>query len=144
MRAAAADIVAGVLLCGVAAALWIGAGYIQTRTRGFMGPVAFPEGVALLLGGCSLLMIGRAAVHWRAPERVGLERPESVLAAMVLVALYPVLIEHLGFYPATGIWLVPLLWVAGCRGPLVIGGCAIGFLVFTKLVFEMLLGTPLP
>lgn len=109
-----------------------------------MGPAAFPEGVALLLGGCSLFMIGRAAAHWHAPERVRVERPGSVLAAMMLVVSYPVLIEHLGFYPATGLWLVPLLWVAGCRSMPVIGGCAIGFLVFTKLVFEMLLGTPLP
>jgi len=141
------EIAAGVLFCCVAAMLWVGAHYISARTRGLMGPVAFPKGVAILLGGCSLVMIARAALRLRSRGRdaaITFERPNSVFAAMALVIVYPLLIEKFGYYPATGVWLLPFLWSAGCRNPLVMLCCSVGFLIFTKIVFEMVLGTPMP
>jgi hypothetical protein len=62
----------------------------------------------------------------------------------VLVIVYPLLLSHLGFYLATGPWLLVLLFVTGNRKPLPMVLCAAGFLIFTKVIFDMLIGIPLP
>lgn len=141
------DLIGGLLFLATALWLWFGAASIEDTGQGLNGPAGFPRGVAILLGGSALMLViqGAAALSGRRQERpVTVQRPMSVLAAIILVILYPFLLHWLGYYAATGLWLLPFFWISGCRSPLLILGCSVGFLVFTKVLFETVLGTPLP
>jgi hypothetical protein len=140
------DIGFGLLLLGVGIWFWVAAGDIASRSQGLMSPVAFPRGIALMLGGSALAMATRAAL--RRPSGHGalvtVERPGYVLGAFVMTIAYPLLIGFVGYYIATGLWLPPFLWIAGYRRPIGILACSAGFLLFTRIVFQQVLGTPLP
>lgn len=142
-----ADLLIGFVLLALAA--WFGwtAYRLDDYSGPSIGPADFPTGLALLLAaGAVLLMLG-AVLRWlrRAPlEAVAVRRPAHVAAGMALFVAFPPLMTWLGFYPAMILWLPAFLWLAGTRRPLVIVSYLAGFLVFVRLVFEMLLGTPLP
>ena len=112
-----------------------------------MGPAGFPRGVALIFGAVSLLMAARGAVELRFERRaamVEIAQPLAVFAAMTVAVAYPVLLGYFNYYLVTGPWLVVLFFITGIRKPAPMLLCAAGFLIFTKLVFEMLMGIPLP
>ena len=67
-----------------------------------------------------------------------------MLAAAVLIILYPLLLTHFGFYATTGLWLLALLWVIGQRNPVWGIITTVGFLVAVKFGFQMAMGIPLP
>ena len=141
------DVIAGVILMLFALSLWIGAGYIERSETGLMGPAGFPRGVALIFGAVSLLMAVRGAIELRSGRGAAameIAQPLAVLAAMIMAVGYPVLLGYFGYYLVTGPWLIVLFVVTGNRRPLPMLLCAAGFLVFAKLVFEMLMGIPLP
>ena len=141
------DVIIGVVMALMALSLWIGAAYIEKTTPGLRGPADFPRGIALIFGTVSLLMAARGAIALRSGgdvEMVTFRQPVAVLISMALVIVYPFLLNHLGYYLATGPWLLVLMFVTGYRKPLPMVLCAAGFLIFTKAVFEMLIGIPLP
>jgi hypothetical protein len=134
------------LLVAMAAWLWIGAEDIAD-TGGVVGPAGFPRAIAILLGGSALLVLFQAAHSARLADRhalVRVHRPVSVGLAIVLVVLYPLLISKVGYYIATAVWLAPFLVVCGMRSVLGVFATTAGFLLFTKVLFQMVLGTPLP
>lgn len=136
----------GAVMLGVALWFWLEAATIQSQSRGLMSPVAFPKAISAMLGLCAVLMIARslAPSSRAAAGELSIERPWFVLAAMGMTILYPLLINGLGYYLATGIWLPPFLWIAGYRRPVGIALATLGFLVFTRVVFQQILGTPMP
>jgi hypothetical protein len=142
------DVAGGTALFVLAAWLWHGAADIEVVSSSGVGPAFFPRTVAILLAGGSLLLVlqGLAPRLFgiRPDKTVQVQRPGSVLAAIAIVIAYASLLGRLTYYPATALLLPCLLWTAGLRRPLGIVACTIGFLVFTKILFETLLGTPLP
>ena len=138
----------GIFMLAVASWFWFESYSIETRAPGSLsGPVAFPRGVAAMLAVCSVLLVWRSvAARMRTGQSriVPVGRPLPVLASMVLVVVYPLLLEWLGYYVATGVWLPVFLWVSGYRRPVGLALVSLGFLVFTKVVFQQALGTPLP
>ena len=147
LREAPLDVLFGVLLVLFAVALWIGADYIEGGSHKLMGPAGFPRGVALILGFSSFLMTIRGLLALRAGahgEEIRIDQPLAVIINMALIIVYPILITTFGYYVATGPWLVALLFASGNRKILPIIAYAVGFLVFTKLVFQMMIGVPLP
>lgn len=142
------DTAVGVFMLAAALWFWFGAADIQTQSAfSLSGPVAFPRGVAALLAVCSLLLIGRSLGSRRGrgrSPRVRVERPAQVAVAMGLVVGYPLLIGVAGYYVGTGLWLPVVMWVSGYRRPLGLVLVSAGFLAFTKIVFEHMLGTPMP
>lgn len=141
------DFLFGLLLVASAFALWIGADYIEGGGSGLMGPSGFPRGVAAVLGVSSLLMTIRALLALRSGshgDEITVDRPLALLINMVLIVAYPILIMTFGYYLATGPWLVALLFASGNRKIISIIAYAVGFLVFTKLIFQMVIGVPLP
>jgi hypothetical protein len=141
------EIAVGAALCAVAAWFWIAAADIDDEGGPGIGPTAFPKGIALVLAAAALLLIVQAAMRL-VSGRLGPEsvtgRPLYVLAGIVLVVAFPALMQWLGYYPAMGLLIAALLGVAGYRKPLGIALYTAGFLVFTKVVFGMILKTPLP
>lgn len=150
IRAGALELVVAGSLALFALWLWIGSYEFEESGRGLMGAAAFPRGVAILLGGASLLMaFGGARELTRGAgqgttEPVSFRRPGNVLAAAGLIILYPLLLPHFGFYPTTGLWLLALLWVIGQRNPVWAVVTTLAFLVAVKLAFQMAMGIPLP
>ena len=150
VRAGLLELIVAGSLALVALWLWIGSYGFEEGGKGLMGAAAFPRCVAFLLGGTSLFMAVRGAREIaRGPEKrttepVSFRRPGSVLAAAVLIVLYPLLLPHFGFYPTTGLWLLALLWVIGQRNPVWAVVTTLGFLVAVKLAFQMAMGIPLP
>jgi len=139
--------IGGAALLGMAGWLWLGASDIDGAGNGLMGPDGFPRAVAILLAATSLMVVAqavRSAVSGAQPAPIQIRRPVSVLLAIVLVTAYPVLVTQLHYYVGTAIWLVPFLWVSGMRKPTGIALTTGGFLLFTKVLFQMVLGTPLP
>lgn len=134
------------LLLALSAWLWIGAADIESVGGGVLGPDGFPRLVAALLGLCCLVLLVqsiRMAVA-RSGASVAVSRPLQVLAGAVLVCLYPLLIGVLGYYAATALWMAPFLLLAGMRNPIALVASVGGFLLFTKVLFSMALGIPLP
>jgi hypothetical protein len=147
LNGAVLDVIFGVALSLLALAFWIGADYVEGGSQGLMGSTGFPRGVSLLLGTTTLLMAIRGGFQLRSGsnvEFIAVDRPLAILANILLVIAYPILISTCGYYVATGPWLVLLLFASGNRKPLAMIAYATGFLVFTKLIFEMLIGVPLP
>ncbi len=142
------EVIVGVVLALVALALWVGSYSFAKGEGGLMGAIAFPRGVALVLGAATLLMVyqgTRQMLTGRgAAEPVEVRRPRAVLVTVVLIALYPLLLTHFGFYEVTGVWLLALLWAVGQRNPIWAVVTVVAFLAAVKLGFQMLMGIPLP
>ena len=141
------DVLVGTLFMLIALLLWIGANYIDRSNTGVVGPAGFPRGVALIFGTISLVMALRSAIELRSGRNtaaIEFVQPIAVLAAIVMVVAYPLLLGSFNYYLVTGPWLIGLFLITGFRRPLLMLLCAFGFLVFAKLVFEMLMGIPLP
>jgi hypothetical protein len=134
------------LLLALATWLWVGAADIDGGGGGMTAPDGFPRLVAVLLGASSLLLLVQSirAARERGWAPIVVRRPRPVVAAIVLVAVYPLLIATLGYYVATAAWMVPFLLLAGMRHPAGIAASTLGFLLFTKVLFQTVLGTPLP
>lgn len=145
--AGVADALVALCMLAFAVALWLGAGAFAPGPWKAQNAGAFPRGISLLLGMCSLLLLARAVSARRgagAQPSVAFRRPRAVAVAMALAIVYPPLIDGIGYYMATGLWLPVLLWVAGCRKPVGVVLASVGFLVFSRIVFQHLLGTPMP
>ena len=137
--------IGGLLLLAFAIWLWFGAAAIDGAGQGLVGPDGFPRIVAVLLAVSSVLLVLQSArVAKGRVAAIRVQRPAAVAGAIVLVVIYPVLIAYLGYYAATAIWMLPFLFLAGMRNPVRIVAGTAGFLLFTKVLFQMVLGTPLP
>lgn len=144
---ASADLLIGAALLAMAA--WFGV--IAYRMNDYsgpnIGPADFPGALAVLLGVGAVALLGGAVLRLaqrRATHAISIRRPQLVLLGMALFVAFPALMTLLGYYPAMALWLAAFLWLSGSRSILAIAAFVAGFLVFTKLVFEMILGTPLP
>lgn len=142
------DIAVCLLFLAVAAWFYVTAANIPDYSGTFIGPDDFPRGLALIFAGFSLALLGRAVLLLLKGgydgEWVLVERPLRVAAGMVLLALFPFLMEHIGFYIAMALWLPAFFVVADYTRPITVIVCTATFIAFTKVVFEMLLGTPIP
>jgi hypothetical protein len=140
----------GVCLLLVALSVWFlleARGLAEEYTDGSVGAATFPTAIAFLLVLAASGLVFRSAKRLvaRAFEHpVEIRRPLSILAGIVLVALFPSAMETLGYYPTAAVWLVLFGYMASVRRPLHLGGLTAGFLLFTWVVFEKILGTPLP
>ena len=146
VRAGVIETIVAISLIAVAAWLWFGSYSFDEGSRGLMGAAAFPRGVALLLG-LSSLILGTKGVRQMSQtdiEPVTVRRPSSVLLSAALIVLYPLLLPRFGFYPTTAVWLLALLWCAGQRNIAWALVTVLAFLLVVKLVFQMVMGIPLP
>ena len=148
LRSEVIDLAVGLCLALLALAFWLGAAqFAETDVTG-IGPATFPRAIALLFGLATIILIARAVAGLRGLAPIGtviFERPGYVIAGIVSVALFPVLLlTTLGYYIATALWMPAMFLIAGYRKPLGIVLYTVGFLVFTKVAFEMILGVRLP
>ncbi len=72
------------------------------------------------------------------------EAPLKFTALLVLMFVYAMLLEPLGFYLASALFLPLTMYILGSRKLLLIVLTSGGVLLFVFLVFALLLGVPLP
>lgn len=141
------DIAVGLALTALASWFFFQASILPDFSGTAIGAADFPKGLAALLGLTSIVFAGagvRRLISGHVKERVTVRQPIRVLLGIVLLIVFPLMMDAFGYYPAMAIFLSAFLYVANCRSPIAIVLYVGGFLLFTKLVFEMLLGTPLP
>ena len=139
--------------------LWLAYTYIPgARAEGEPGPRAFPVLLGVALGGLGIVMTGTALASARghagrvlsdpATETIPpLSRREAGVAASTfgILILYAFLLDKAGFVIAT-----PIVIVLAMCGPLRMRrwlldlSLAVGFTLGCWVIFDALLGTPLP
>lgn len=129
----------GLLLLAVAiGAIWHAQSLVVPFAADPVGPKAFPTivGLVLALSGASIL-IRPEQVEWEAGDYLRV----AAIAGSALV--YPLLLEPLGFVPATS--LLCFIGAIAFHGRLLKSAAAAIVLAFSFLVVvDMLLGLPLP
>jgi hypothetical protein len=147
LRRAWGDVIISVALLAVAIWFFITAGGIEDYSGEGIGAADFPRGISLLLGiGAVCVLVGavRRLAMGNERRQVIVRRYGHVAVGMVLFIAFPVLMRSVGYYWAMAPWLAAFLLLAGERRPLHVAAYVAGFLLFTKVIFEIILGTPLP
>lgn len=140
------DLVVGLAILGVAVWFFVTSTSLDDYSGEGIGAADFPKGIAALLG-IGVLVICLSAVRRLASGGDGgmirVRRYGHVAGGIVLLAAFPMLMTSVGYYVAMAVWLAAFLVLCGVRHPIHVVAYVAGFLLFTKVVFEMLLGTPL-
>lgn len=132
--------------------LWLVYTYIPAaRFEGEPGPRAFPVLLGLALAVLGALMTLQGVASSRA-ERVAETTPaptrrEAGLAVgtFALLTLYAYLLDKIGFVAATPVVIALAMYVlAQVRRWVLLGSIAVGITFGCWLIFDVLLGTPLP
>lgn len=146
VRSEYGDIIAGLALAAVAAWFLMEATVLPDYSGTAIGAADFPKGLAFLLLLAVLTLVTGAVLRLtsgRSGESSTIRRPLRVLAGASLLIAFPIMMTYAGYYIAMAIFLAAILYVADVTRPLPLICCVAGFLLFTKIVFEMILLTPL-
>ena len=111
-----------------------------------LGPATFPYIIVIVIAFLSCLLIYRGLKNKNDAEQpiIKIKRKNNVFFVILLVLVYIILLPIIGYYISTALAFPAILWFAGERKPLKIVSITAGFIVFALLVFDMLLGVPLP
>ena len=132
--------------------LWLVYAYIPgARFEGEPGPRAFPVLLGTVLAGLGVLMTLQAVAS-AGPERSAQTTPpptrrEAWLAAGTfgLLIFYAFLLDKIGFVPATPVVIALAMYgLAEVRRWMLLGSIAVGITLGCWVIFDVLLGTPLP
>ena len=148
LRFAWCDVAVSLLLMAVAGWFLVESKELALESADvFIGPATFPTTIAILLILTSSFLFLQSVfkLYRHTPDTlVEFRRPVVVLTGGILVTMFVTFMDAAGFYPAAAVWLLSFGYVAGVRRPTQLGGLVVGFLAFAWIVFEKLLGTPLP
>ncbi len=145
------DRIAGAILLGVSV-VWVVLVFttIPPSQGTLVGPRGFPLFFGLALAGLSVLLILNS---FRQPESAPEARPErkppkemfSALASVAAIVIYGLMLEPLGFMPATALIVVAMMIIIlRIKSPVMIAAMSLGISLGCYLVFDKLLGTYLP
>jgi hypothetical protein len=145
------DRIAGTVLLLVAL-VWIVLVYwtIEPGEGPAAGPRAFPLFFGIALAALSLALVARSFLSLgrkQEAEREGAATNETaaVIATVAAIAIYGLLLEPLGFIPATTLIVAAMMvFILRIRAPLTVAAMALGLAIGCYLVFGKLLGTYLP
>ncbi|HEX5713493.1 MAG TPA: tripartite tricarboxylate transporter TctB family protein [Solirubrobacterales bacterium] len=134
------DRLTGLVLLLLAVAYGVTAGGYEAMIGDPLGPAVFPIVLAIPLGLFALYLIVRPDREPAWPRGPALGK--QVLALVAFVA-YAYLLEPLGFVVSTFLAVVVLGWLLGARLPEA-GAAGVGIAVVLFVLFDTLLGLPLP
>jgi hypothetical protein len=141
------DVALAMAMLAVAATFYFGADTIQSPQAVEVGPRAFPKACAVALAIAAAVLLFRSAVRLAAGgpgEAIEFPSPAIVAAAALVSCLVPLTIETVGFNIVIGLWIVVMSLLGGVRSRLLLIALCGGYLLFAKVVFQVLLKTPLP
>ncbi|WP_165789502.1 tripartite tricarboxylate transporter TctB family protein [Billgrantia endophytica] len=147
LRSETADLIAASILILGSSWYIIQAMGFPTRGSAWVQAHTFPIGIGILaiLSAIALgfFAIRRILTRQRL-EVIEIHKPLIVFFGLVCTLAYAMVLNWLGFYLTSAIFTMVFGYVAGIRKLWALFALTLGFLAFTKLIFEMTLGTPLP
>jgi len=117
-------------------------GFSGGVTLGEPGPGRMPIAIGSLAVALAAALAVQAFVR-KSEEAVRFPRLAAVGAFTAAVLVYAVIIPFIGYYAATGLFLIAVMALLRAAWRTTVGVAA-GFLAFVLLIFDMLLGVPLP
>lgn len=142
-----ADIILSLtLIAGSAWYVWTASNF-PTRGSSWAQAHSFPFGIGYLtiLTCLILTLFAVLRIIKKQPlTPVTIGHPWRVAIGMICTITYPLVLPEFGFYLTSALFTGLFGYVAGIRKIIPLLTITLGFLVFTKLVFEQTLGTPLP
>ena len=157
MRYKTAEAVMAVFLLLVCAIAWAN---IRTLPE---DALMFPRFILIILAICSLIMLVRGHLPARkaatatapdvsAPPSMDEDKatwhfaisPVRMVGAVVLFAIYILLVGTIGFFTSSALFIIALAWYARYRNWTALVSSAIGFCIFVYVVFVMIFDRPLP
>lgn len=132
--------------------LWLVYEYIPgARMEGEPGPRAFPVLLGIVLAGLGVVMTLQAVASATRERAAGttpsLTSREAWLATGTfgVLVLYAFLLDKVGFVVATPVVIaLAMYFLVQVRNWMLLGSLAIGFTLGCWVIFDVLLGTPLP
>lgn len=122
---------------------FIGSQAIRSDADEAISAHTFPEALSVLLLVATAIGIV-AALRLPSNNTVTVKRPFALLGAMALLLAFPVMLEWLGYYILIVPWLLFFGVCARVRSPLLIAINLVTVLFVARVVFQMILGTPMP
>ena len=125
---------------GLAAALFLGANSFPDRAADAARYVFFLAGTLAVLSLVLFLLKTPSPdshVQW-------VRAPRNFTVTIAVMITYGILIPWLGFFPASGFFMIALSWMLGFRRPLFVLLATGLILGFVYLVFVHFLGVPVP
>jgi putative tricarboxylic transport membrane protein len=139
-----ADRLCGVIALAVAVTTAIGARKLIIFSNGIPGPGLVPFMAAASVALCGLVLLVKDSSRGATIVWPHAELRSKLIGSLVFVFLYSGLVPIIGFFTATMVFLIMLSrWWGGYRWwvAIIFGAIAAGV---TALVFDVLLGVPLP
>lgn len=122
--------------------LW-GTRAIRSFSQDAVGAHTFPEVLSvILIVICALGLF--VSLRLPAEETIAFKRPRGLIISMFLLLAFPALVDALGYYVVIIPWLLIFGWAARVRTPVLIAITVITVVLVARVVFEMILGTPMP
>lgn len=137
------DLIVFAGLASVGAAFVLGALSLEDSGRAIdAGTVPAIAGALLVV----LSVVGATQAILSRGRGAGVEivRPLQVFLAMGLVLIFPPAIDRFGYYLTAVLWVPAFVWTAGARNWTAYLIVLATVLLLARVVFEMILGTPLP
>lgn len=161
MRYKTAEALMAVFLSLVCAVAWAN---IRTLPA---DALMFPRFILIILAICSLVMLVRGYLPALKPASAGASTsapdtntppsmdedkatwhfaisPVRMVGAVVLFAIYILLVGTIGFFTSSALFIIALAWYARYRNWTALVSSAIGFCIFVYVVFVMIFDRPLP
>ncbi|MDI5935301.1 tripartite tricarboxylate transporter TctB family protein [Halomonas kalidii] len=147
IRSETADLVAASLFILVSIWYIVQAMGFPTRGSAWVQAHTFPIGIgalAIISAIVLALLAIRRILSRQRDEALTIHKPLTVLIGLLCTVAYATVLPWLGFYLTSAIFTTAFGYAAGIRKVWALAALTVGFLVFTKFIFDMALGTPLP
>lgn len=142
MKEKAGDIVSALMLLGLVAVVFVSSAGFPTATQeNDLGPATFPRIIAVVIGICALFVLLRPQKVEPLPTG---SKALRVVGIVLLLAVYAMILEPLGFVTSTFAFLVGALLLGKVRRPLQLILVPAGVSVGLFYLFYVLLEVSLP
>lgn len=127
----------------VAVAAFVAGLSIRSNSDDVVGAHTFPIALSAILAALSLWLIV-SAQRPPADDVITLKRPVGLIVGMLLLVSFPPLVEAVGYYLLIIPWLLLFGWAARVRSLFLISITLLTVIFVARVIFQMILGTPMP
>ncbi|MDD4835941.1 MAG: tripartite tricarboxylate transporter TctB family protein [Dethiosulfovibrio sp.] len=125
----------------LAAAMFISVGYFPDRVVSAARYVLFLSGVMSVF---SLLLLIQTLLVGTSEKLVWVKAPRPFFSTVALTVIYVISLDFVGFFPASGLYMIILGWILGFKRPVGLIGGSLVLLGTVYLVFVRFLSVPVP
>ncbi len=125
----------------LAAAMFISVGKFPDRVVSAARYVLFLSGVMSVF---SLMLLVQTLLVGSSERLIWVKAPKPFFYTVVLTLVYVLSLDFIGFFPASGFYMVTLGWILGFKRPVGLIGGSLVLLGTVYLVFVRFLSVPVP